>query len=84
MGSELSVTDQERSTLSNQCAAAVKGNSMLGIIKKGIENKTANIIMPLCKMLRRLHFGCIWKIVYSSGGRISKKIEWNWKRCRRK
>ena len=28
---------------------------MLGIIKKGIENKTANIIMPLYKMLVRPH-----------------------------
>ena len=42
--------------VSMQCAAAVKkASSMLGIIKKGIENKTANIIMPLYKMVVGLH-----------------------------
>ena len=65
MGSELSMTDQERDfgvlvdslmKVSTQCAAAVKkANSMLGIIKKGIENKIANIIMALYKMLVRQH-----------------------------
>ena len=65
MGSELSVTDQERDLgllvdssmkVSIQCAAAVKkASSMLGIIKKGTENKTANIIMPLYKTLVMLH-----------------------------
>ena len=57
MGSELSVMDQERDLgvlvdssmkVSTQCVAAVKkANSMLGIITKEFENKTANIIMPL-------------------------------------
>ena len=56
MGSELSVMDQERDLgvlvdslmkVSTQCAVAVKkANSILGLIKKGIENKTVNIIMP--------------------------------------
>ena len=43
--------------VSTQSAAAVKkkANSMLGIIKKGTENKTANIIMPLYKTLVRQH-----------------------------
>ena len=64
-GSELSVTDQERDLgvlvdssmkVSTQCAAAVKkANSMLGIIRKGIENKTANIILPLYKSMVRPH-----------------------------
>ena len=63
MGSELPVMDQERDLgvlvdssvkVSPQCAAAVKkANSMLGMIKKGIENKTANIIMPLYKTIVR-------------------------------
>ena len=57
MGSELSVMDQERdlgvlvdSSMkeSTQCTVAVKkANFMLGLIKKGVENKTASIIMPL-------------------------------------
>ena len=39
------------------CVAAVKkANSMLGIIKKRIENKTANIRMPLYKMLVRPYY----------------------------
>ena len=54
MGSELSVRDQERDLgvlvdssvkVSTQCVVAMKkGNSMLGIIKMGIENKTANTV----------------------------------------
>ncbi|CAM5079620.1 unnamed protein product [Natator depressus] len=61
MGSKLAVTTQERdlgvivdSSLksSTQCAAAVKKvNKMLGIIKKGIDNKTENIILPLYKSM---------------------------------
>ena len=39
---------------STQCAAAVeKANSMLGIIRKGTENKTASIIPPLHKSMVR-------------------------------
>ncbi|CAM5134922.1 unnamed protein product [Natator depressus] len=65
MGSKLAVTTQERdlgvivdSSLksSTQCAAAVKKvNRMLGIIKKGIDNKTENIILPLYKSMVRPH-----------------------------
>ena len=65
MGSELSVTAQERDLgvlvdnsmkVSTQCAAAIrKANSMLGVIKKGVENRTANIIMPLYKSMVRPH-----------------------------
>ena len=37
---------------STQCAASVKkANSMLGLIKKGMENQTANMKMPLYKTL---------------------------------
>ena len=63
MGSGLSMTDQERdlgvlvdSSMKGptQCVAAVKkANSILEIIKKGIENKTANILMSLYKTLAR-------------------------------
>ena len=63
MGSELAVTDQERDLevvvdssmkMSTQCAAAVKkANSMLGIIRKGIKNKTASIILSLYKSMVR-------------------------------
>uniref|UniRef100_A0A8C3F2A3 Calponin-homology (CH) domain-containing protein n=1 Tax=Chrysemys picta bellii TaxID=8478 RepID=A0A8C3F2A3_CHRPI len=39
-----------------QCAAAVKkANRRLGIIKKGIENKTENILLPLYKSMVRPH-----------------------------
>ena len=65
MGSELSATNQERDLgvlvdssmkMSTQCAAAVKkANSMLGIIRKGIENKSASVILPLYKSLVRPH-----------------------------
>ncbi|CAM5171781.1 unnamed protein product [Natator depressus] len=61
MGSKLAVTTQERdlgvtvdSSLksSTQCAAAVKkAIRTLGIIKKGIDNKTENIILPLYKSM---------------------------------
>ncbi|CAM4540291.1 unnamed protein product [Caretta caretta] len=41
---------------STQCAAAVKkANGMLGIIKKGIENKTENILLPLYKSIVHPH-----------------------------
>ncbi|CAM4508925.1 unnamed protein product [Caretta caretta] len=60
-GSKLAVTTQERDSgiivdislkTSAQCAAAVKkANRMLGIFKKGIDNKTENIIMPLYKSM---------------------------------
>ena len=44
--------------MSTQCVAAVKkANSMLGIIRKGIENKTASIILPLYKSMVQPHFG---------------------------
>ncbi|CAM4712428.1 unnamed protein product [Lepidochelys kempii] len=61
MWSKLAVTTQERdlgvtvdSSLrtSTQCAATVKkANRMLGIIKKGIDNKTENITLPLYKSM---------------------------------
>ena len=61
MGSELAVTEQEGDLgivvdssmdVSTQCAAAVnKANSTLGIIRKGIENKTASIVLPLYKSM---------------------------------
>ncbi|CAM4589232.1 unnamed protein product [Lepidochelys kempii] len=61
MGANLSTTNQEKdlgvivdSSLktSTQCAAAVKkANRMLGIIKKGIENKTENIKESILKHL---------------------------------
>ena len=67
MGSELAVTKQEREIgivvgslmkMSTQCAVAVrKANSMLGIIRKGIENKTASIILPLYKSMVQPHLG---------------------------
>uniref|UniRef100_A0A8C3I5X8 Reverse transcriptase domain-containing protein n=1 Tax=Chrysemys picta bellii TaxID=8478 RepID=A0A8C3I5X8_CHRPI len=57
MGANLATTNQEKdlgvivdSSLktSTQCAAVVKkANKMLGIIKKGIENKTESILLPL-------------------------------------
>ncbi|CAM5105037.1 unnamed protein product [Natator depressus] len=65
MGANLATTNQEKdlgviveSSLktSTQCAAAVKkANGMLGIIKKGIENKTENILLPLYKSMVRPH-----------------------------
>ncbi|CAM5152026.1 unnamed protein product [Natator depressus] len=65
MGSKLVVTTQKRdlgvivdSSLktSTQCAVAVKkANRMLGIIKKGIDNKTENIILPLYKSMVHPH-----------------------------
>ena len=61
MGSELAVTKQERDLgivadslmkMSTQCVATVmKANSMLGILRKGIENKTAGIMLPLYKSM---------------------------------
>lgn len=42
--------------MSMQCVAAMKkADSMLGIIGKGTENKTADIIMPLYKSTLQLH-----------------------------
>lgn len=35
--------------------AARKANTMLAIIKRGIQNKGNNRIKPLCKLLRHLH-----------------------------
>ncbi|EMP36995.1 hypothetical protein UY3_05796, partial [Chelonia mydas] len=86
MGSELAVTIQERdlgviveSSLktSTQCAAAVKkANRILGIIKKGIDNKTDNIILPLYKFMVcphleycmcNPHTSWVWHSVPSSG-----------------
>ncbi|CAM5109632.1 unnamed protein product [Eretmochelys imbricata] len=65
MGANLPMTNQERdlgvivdSSLktSTQCAAAVKkANMMLGIIKKVIENKMENILLPLYKSMVRPH-----------------------------
>ncbi|CAM4594941.1 unnamed protein product [Lepidochelys kempii] len=65
MGSKLAVTTQERdlgvivdSSLktSTQCAAAVKkANRLLDIIKKGIDNKTENITLPLYKYMVHPH-----------------------------
>ncbi|KAG6933171.1 hypothetical protein G0U57_019969 [Chelydra serpentina] len=65
MGANLATTNQEKdlgvivdSSLktSMQCAAAVKkANRMLGIIKKGIENKMDNILLPLYKSIVRPH-----------------------------
>ncbi|CAM5102996.1 unnamed protein product [Eretmochelys imbricata] len=61
MGANLATTNQEKDLgvimnsslkMSTQCAAAVKkANAMLGIIKKGIENKTENILLPLYKSM---------------------------------
>uniref|UniRef100_K7F0M2 Reverse transcriptase domain-containing protein n=1 Tax=Pelodiscus sinensis TaxID=13735 RepID=K7F0M2_PELSI len=65
MGANLATTNQERdlgvivdSSLktSTQCAVVVKkANRMLGIIRKGIENKTQNILLPLYKTMVRPH-----------------------------
>uniref|UniRef100_A0A452HI16 Reverse transcriptase domain-containing protein n=1 Tax=Gopherus agassizii TaxID=38772 RepID=A0A452HI16_9SAUR len=61
MGANLATTSQEKDLgvivdsslkMSTQCAEAVKkANRMLGIIKKGIENKTENILLPLYKSM---------------------------------
>ncbi|CAM5145823.1 unnamed protein product [Natator depressus] len=65
MGANLATTNQEKdlgvimdSSLktSMQCAAAVKkANGMLGIIKKWIENKMDNTLLPLYKSVVRPH-----------------------------
>ncbi|CAM5122732.1 unnamed protein product [Eretmochelys imbricata] len=65
MGTNLATTNQERDLgvimdsslkMSMQGAAAVKkANGMLGIIKKGIENKMENILLPLYKSKVRPH-----------------------------
>ncbi|CAM5106410.1 unnamed protein product [Eretmochelys imbricata] len=65
MGANLATTNQEKdlgvivgSSLktSTQCAAAVKkANGMLGIIKKGIESKMENILLPLYKSMVHPH-----------------------------
>uniref|UniRef100_A0A8C4XYG1 Reverse transcriptase domain-containing protein n=1 Tax=Gopherus evgoodei TaxID=1825980 RepID=A0A8C4XYG1_9SAUR len=65
MGAHLATTSQEKDLgvivdsslkMSTQCAEAVKkANSMLGIIKKGIENKTENILLPLYKSMVHPH-----------------------------
>ena len=42
--------------MSTQCAAAVKkANSMLGIIRQGIDNEIASIILPLHKSMMQPH-----------------------------
>ncbi|CAM4653692.1 unnamed protein product [Lepidochelys kempii] len=60
MGSNLATTNQERDlgvivdsslNTSMQCAVVKKANRMLGIIKKGIENKMENILLPLYKSM---------------------------------
>uniref|UniRef100_A0A8C3SIE1 Uncharacterized protein n=1 Tax=Chelydra serpentina TaxID=8475 RepID=A0A8C3SIE1_CHESE len=63
--SKLAVTTQEGDLgvivdsclkTSTQCAAAgKKANRMLGIIRKGIDNKTENILLPLYKSMVRPH-----------------------------
>ncbi|CAM4645910.1 unnamed protein product [Lepidochelys kempii] len=68
MGANLATTNQEKdlgvivdSSLktSTQCAVAVKkANRMLGIIKKGIENKLENILLPLYKSMVLPHLEC--------------------------
>lgn len=65
MGSELSVTDEEGTLgmlmensmkVPTECASAVKKvNSMLATIRKGIENKIANIIMPMYRSMVKPH-----------------------------
>ncbi|CAM4478002.1 unnamed protein product [Lepidochelys kempii] len=83
MGSKLAVTTQERdlgvivdSSLktSTQCAAAVKrANTMLGIIKEGIDNRTENIMLPLYKSMVHPHLEYsvhMWSL------HLKKKIYW--------
>uniref|UniRef100_A0A8C3H706 Reverse transcriptase domain-containing protein n=1 Tax=Chrysemys picta bellii TaxID=8478 RepID=A0A8C3H706_CHRPI len=83
MGANLATTSQEKDLgvivdsslkMSTQCAEAVKkANRMLGIIKKGIENKTENILLPLYKSMVCPHLEyCVqmWSL-------ISKKIYWH-------
>ncbi|CAM4587787.1 unnamed protein product [Lepidochelys kempii] len=65
MGANLATTNQEKDLgvivdsslkMSMQCAAAVKkANGLLGIIKKGVKNKTENILLPLYKSMVRPH-----------------------------
>ena len=69
------MTDQERDLgvlvdssmkVSTHCVMAVKkANSMLGIIKKWIENKTANIMLPLYKTLVRQHLQYCVSVSYT-------------------
>ena len=80
MGSELAVTEQKRDLgivvdssmkMSTQCAATVKkANSMLAIIRKGIESKTASIILPLYKSMVRPY----WFTCYGSHDMLSHNV----------
>lgn len=45
---DFEVVEESSVKISKQCRApAEKANTMLGMIRKGIENKTASIVMPL-------------------------------------
>uniref|UniRef100_K7F105 Reverse transcriptase domain-containing protein n=1 Tax=Pelodiscus sinensis TaxID=13735 RepID=K7F105_PELSI len=65
MGANLAMTNQERDlgvivdsslkTSTQRAAAVKKANRMLGIIRKGIENKTQKILLPLYKTMVRPH-----------------------------
>ncbi|CAM5087761.1 unnamed protein product [Eretmochelys imbricata] len=63
-GSKLAVTTQERSwshcgefseNIHSLCSRSQKTNRKLGIIKKGIDSKTENILLPLYKSMVRPH-----------------------------
>lgn len=59
----------------SQCVAAgKKTNFTSGIIRKKIENKTANTVISLSML--------IWSTVYSSGNHVSKRLFKHWKKCR--
>lgn len=81
MGSELAITEKAKALgvkinssmkVLSQCSSTAKkkkkGNSTLGIIRNDIENRDANIFVPLYKSMLRWNIGC------SFGHYTSKRI----------